>query len=201
MHGATDVNERLVQAAKFGDLSTLTQALEGGAHAKESDSSALQWAAERGHAECVKLLIPASDPLVDNSMALRRAAKSGHAECVRLLVAVSDPLANNSEALCWAAENGHVECVIILLPASEPKMDNSYALRIAAHKGHADCVALLLPASDPLATDAKGLDAAGLARARGHVEVAGMIEAFMEAGALSETTQNGKMNPRLKSAL
>jgi hypothetical protein len=172
MNEQEEFNERMKKASVSGDLAALERALADGADAGTEDS----WA-------------------------LRRAAESGHAECVRLLVAVSEPTANGSEALCWAAEGDHVECVRILLPASDPKMDNSYALRIAAHEGHADCVALLLPASDPLATDAKGLDAAGLARARGHVEVAGMIEAFIEARALSEATQNAKPAPRVKSAL
>lgn len=37
-------------------------------------------AAERGDAECVKLLIPAPDPKADGSLALRSAARRGKTE-------------------------------------------------------------------------------------------------------------------------
>jgi hypothetical protein len=166
MHGATDVNERLIQAAKVGDLSALTQALEGGAHAKGSDSSALQWAAELGHAQCVKLLIPVSDPLANESRALRMAAGRGHEDCVKLLIEASVSVAQRSEALRWAAFAGQASCVALLLPASE-----------------------------------KLTESAAMARSRDHMDVAGMIEAFMESQELSNVTQHSKSNPRFKSTL
>ena len=75
------------------------------------------------------------------------------------------------------------------------------ALRRAAERGHAECVRLLLPASDPLAVGIDGLDAAGSARQGGHAQVAGMIEAFIEAQALSGLAQHSKGSPRAKSAL
>jgi ankyrin repeat protein len=195
------LNDQLFQAAKSGDLATLEQALADGADAKARDSRALDWAARGGRDDCVKMLIGVSDPLAGGSSALNSAARDGHAGCVKLLIPVSDPLAEDSYALKMAAEGGYAQCVKLLIPVSDPKSMDSYALRVAAHKGHRDCVALLLPASDPLAGGSAGMDAAGLARTRGHVEVAGMIEAFMEATALVECAQNAKMNPRAKSAL
>ena len=59
--------------------------------------------------------------------ALRRASKIGHAECVKLLIPVSDPKANESYALKIASTFGHIECVKLLIPVSDPKADNSYA--------------------------------------------------------------------------
>jgi ankyrin repeat protein len=172
MEKQEDLNDRLTQAAAVGDLSGLIQALADGANAKENGSWALALACANGHGECVKILSPACDPKQKSSRALRMAAERGHVECVRLLIEVCDPLARDSLALRWAAA-----------------------------RGHADCVALLLPASDPLAVSGDGLDAAGVARASGHVEVAGMIEAFIEAAALSGSTQHAKMNSRVKAAL
>jgi ankyrin repeat protein len=171
-----ELNVRLKQAAELGDVAALTQALEDGAHAKADESRALRLAAACGHVECVKLLVPVSDPKAGGKKrglrALTLAASNGHSEGVRLLIAVSDPLADDSLALRWAA-----------------------------YKGRADCVALLLPASDPLAVGDGALDAAGLARSQGHAQVAGMIEAFIEARALSGATKNPKSSPRVKSAL
>jgi ankyrin repeat protein len=166
------LNVQLRLAARSGDLAAVEQALEDGANARDADSGALSLAAEAGHVECVRLLLPVSEPMANESCALRRAASGGHVECVRLLIPVSEPLARQSYALRWAAE-----------------------------KGHADCVALLLPASDPLAVGDCGLDAARLARSRGHLDLAGMIDAFMEARALSGAAQNAKMSPRAKSSL
>jgi hypothetical protein len=151
MNEQEGLNERLREAAGSGDLSGLAKALADGADAMAGQSSALSLAAAYGHEECVRRLIPVSDPLGQDSCALRAAAARGRAECVRFLMAASDVSAVDSYALRWAAAGGH-----------------------------ADCVALLLPASDPLAVGDDGLDAAGMARARGHVEVAGMIEAFMD---------------------
>jgi ankyrin repeat protein len=172
MNEQEELNGRLIQAARSCDVAALEKALADGAGARDDESRALSEAAERGHLECVRLLIPVSDPLADGSRALSEAAENGHVECVRLLIPVSDPLARDSVALRWAAV-----------------------------KGHADCVALLLPASDPLAVGDYGLDAAGLARSRGQMEVAGMIDAFIEAKALSGAAQHAKMRPRVKSTL
>jgi hypothetical protein len=83
-------------------------------------SLALRWAANYGHTECVRLLIPVSHPADVGSQALRWAAMEGHAECVRLLIPVSDPKVFGSEALRYAALNGHLDCVQPLVPVSEP---------------------------------------------------------------------------------
>jgi ankyrin repeat protein len=194
MNRQEELNGRLKQAAKLNDLAGLTQSLEDGAHAKAQDSYALGVAAESGHAECVRLLIPASDPLAGDSYALQLAARGGHVECVKLLIPASDPLTDDSLALRWAAREGHAECVELLLPVSGSLAMNSWALRGAALRGHVECVALLLPVSE------KWAQAASLAREQGFVGVAGMIEAFMEAAALSGATIS-KGSPRAKSAL
>jgi ankyrin repeat protein len=172
MDGQEKWNARLRQAAERGDLSALVQALDGGADALKGDSLALRWAAAAGHVDCVRLLIPVSDPLAWDSYALRAAAGNGYARCVELLI-----------------------------PASDAKAEDSWALRRAAEEGRTECVKLLIPASDPLAKRVGSLDAAGLARKNGHVEVAAMIEAFIEAGALSDCAQKAKSGPRVKSAL
>jgi hypothetical protein len=161
--------ERLIEAAKKGDVDALARALNDGANA----GAALLGAAKNGHAECVKLLLPLSDPREFDSLALVRAASRGHVECVKILIPVSDPKAKGSWALLEAAQNGHAQCVALLLPVSDPQ-------------GLGPCA---------------GLGAAGEARAEGHVEVAGMIEAFIEGKALSDCAQKAKKNPRAKSAL
>lgn len=107
-------------------------------------------AACHGHAECVDLLIPVSDPKNGNSWALRHAAENGHAECVKLLIPVSDPKSENSGPLYLAARHGHANCVKLLLPVSDPSANDSGALSEAVKAGRAECVRILIPVSDPL---------------------------------------------------
>lgn len=118
-----------------------------------SNADALAWplvsAAGNGHPECVKLLLPCADASAKGA-ALRKAVGNGQAECVRLLIPATDPTADNSAALLLAAELGRDECVKLLIPASRPKAKNSQALRGAIENGHAECARLLIPVSTPL---------------------------------------------------
>ena len=116
--------------------------LAEGADPKVDDSRALWWAAVRGHADCVELLIPVSDPTAGGSCALHSAAHNGHADCVELLIPVCDPKAGGSYALWCAAVHGHTDCVELLIPVSDPK-DFGSALSRAAWSGQTDCVKLL----------------------------------------------------------
>jgi len=88
------------------DLQVIKELLEEGADPKANDSFALGWAAENGHVEIVKLLIPVSDPKARDSEALRLAAEREYTEIVKLLIPVSDPKANSGEILRLAAKKG-----------------------------------------------------------------------------------------------
>lgn len=103
------------------------------------------------------------------------AAKAGNAECVRLLLPTSEPNAMDSDgrtALMWAAKDadaGAVECLKALLPASDVgKKDRRgrTALHLAASGGWPEAVELLAPLSDPLAVDKEGKSAFDLALVR-----------------------------------
>jgi hypothetical protein len=120
-----------MKAARWGALSALAQALDGGADALAGDSEALGVAALNGHVDCVRLLIPASDAKARQSYALRWAAHEGRRDCVELLIPASDPLARDSYALRMAAQHGHAECVKLLIEVSAPKARDSLALRWA----------------------------------------------------------------------
>jgi len=148
--------------------------IDAGADPKADDSLALQWAAQSGHAEVVKMLIPVSDPKADDSLALRWAAQNGHAEVVKMLIPVSDPKADDSLALQWAAYYGHAEIVKMLIDAgADPKADDSFALRLAAGYGHAEIVKMLIPVSDPKANNSYALR---WAAQNGHAEIVKMLE-------------------------
>lgn len=144
-HGNQNLN--LISHAKAGDARAVASLLALGVNPRGRESAALFEAAENGHADCVEILIPVSDPMAVNSRALRHAARAGHAAVVQLLMAVSDAKADHSRALAWAAQEGRVECLRLLIPASDPAAEDFRALRFAASGGHAECVELLIPFS------------------------------------------------------
>ena len=136
-------------------------------------SEALRCAADGGHVECVRRLIPVSNPRGWNSVALRMAANNGHTDCVRLLIPHSDPRAYESEALRYASSHGHVDCVRELIPYSDSRARNSKAL--CSH-GHTECVRLLAPVSDPRARDSRALCS------HGHIECVRLLAPVSDIG-------------------
>ncbi|MDD4081916.1 MAG: ankyrin repeat domain-containing protein [Sphaerochaetaceae bacterium] len=122
--------------------------IEEGADPNTCNSWPLRCAAEFGHLDIVKLLLPLSDVNTRDSEALRWATANGHLEIVKLLLPYSDPKIYDSEALMYATKNGHFEIVKLLLPYSNPKASDSVSLRYAAEKGYLDIVKLLIPHSE-----------------------------------------------------
>lgn len=170
----------LLDAIKSGSAGALSNLLARRVPCPPAElNDALRLAARIGASECVKLLVPISDPKSCDSEALRWAARSGHAACVKLLTGVSNPKAQSSQALCQAAEEGHYECVTLLIPESEIE-DVSDALAFAAGNGHQECVKLLIPAS---ASTAKRSASLILAAIYGHAECARLLIPFCDATA------------------
>ncbi len=144
---STNLNKQLGAAVRNGSTEDVKRLLASGASAKANDSWALQAAAESGHLEIVKLLLPFVDPMESASWALRRAAANNHVAVVKLLLPVSDAQAGNSWALRWSACRGWLEVVRILLPVSAPAANNYESIKLAAQHEHLDIVKLLLPFS------------------------------------------------------
>ena len=112
------------------------------------NSYALEKSAENGHAECVQLLIPFSEPDQDDSQALLLAAQNGHTECVRLLIPVSDM--EHCAALRSAAMNGHNDCVALLKDVSnlDANATDGMALQIALENADCECIDVLYSVTD-----------------------------------------------------
>ena len=128
----------LGHVARMGDLLLVVDLIPSAS--PNQCSRALQYAAENGHADCVKALIPYSDPTAHNHWALFMAAAKGNLECVRLLA----PFASAEEIstpLGWAAGQGHLECVHNL---SALTSDYHVAVRQAAENGRVECLQFLL---------------------------------------------------------
>ena len=145
----SSTDQELESVARAGAAAKVSALLAAGADPMRESSSALRWAAYKGHEECVRLLLPLSDAKAERSQAHWLAAQNGHVECVELLIPVYDK-AERSSAMRAAAYYGHVGCVRLLLPVSDAKAHRSKALRWAADDGHVECVRLLMTASGPL---------------------------------------------------
>lgn len=133
----------LCVAAGFGKLDCLRLLLGASKPSVEHASHALGWAAQGGHPDCVRELLPFADATAWESGALQRAAGAGSVACVELLIPASIPGAGNSRALRLAADNAHPECVRLLLPVS-PGEDAGQALILAAQMECEESLSLIL---------------------------------------------------------
>lgn len=98
--------------------------------------------------------------------ALMLAASMRRIECVKALIPLSDPVAIDRygcSALIAAATEGCVECVKALIPVSDPlvrdKEGRSALMMVVLIRGHDDCLQALLPVSDARATANDGMTA------------------------------------------
>ena len=108
----SDVNERLIKAAKSGSAVEVKALLQDPkCRPLVGDSlgrTALMWAAQAGDQECVAFLLQTSNPLdadFHGMTALMWAAQGGSEACVKLLLPVSNALAKDKEkrtASFWA---------------------------------------------------------------------------------------------------
>lgn len=134
-------------AAQNGDAAHIEQLLLG-AKKGETYFHALENAAENGHLECVRLILPFCPSKMKVTQALEKAAGAGHASCVSELIAHSAPKASESLALRRAVVSGNLKCVELLIPVSDPKAMRSQALLEAVRCKQRDIFATLYAVSN-----------------------------------------------------
>lgn len=212
--------QRLWAAVARGDeAETMAIALAEPETARAANAlgeSALMQAIQKKQERLALALLPLSDAKknrFNGASPLSEAAHHGLAELARALAPLSEADAVNGggmTALMRAANHDSAECVRALLPFCDAKkqgVDGWSALLIAARYGRMACVEALLPESD---LEARALinelwrDAAELARASRHEEVALAIERFktsqLEKEALSQSLRESAASSR-RSAL
>ena len=152
----------------------------------------LEWAARRGNAEAVKVLLDNkanvnASRTNDGATALHIAAHEGHVEVLKMLLEnkadVNASLADNgSTALYVAAEKGHVEVVRMLLEMkanvnASRTDDGATALYMAAQQGHVEVVkALLDNKANVNASRTNGEKPIEAARRNHHVDVVKLLQ-------------------------
>ena len=153
---------RLMSAVQSNNIPYMKTLLNTpGVDVNKADSfhdTALILAVQRGHVECVKVLIDAGVDVnqVDHlgGTALILAAEFGHFKCVKVLidagVDVNKADSGGNTALILAARFGHFECVEVLIDAgvdvNEVNIFGDTALILAARFGHFECVEVLIDA-------------------------------------------------------
>ena len=71
------------------DVDVIKRLIKEGADPRVCDNEALIWAAENGHTEVVRLLIPVSDPKACDNEAPRWATEYEHTEVVKAMVVIT----------------------------------------------------------------------------------------------------------------
>jgi uncharacterized protein len=194
----SDINGRLIQAAKAGSLADLNAALADGAdiNARDTDGVTALWmASQQGYADVVKFLLSTGAEVNvsrtdDGISALYMAALNGHADIVRLLLENGADIdikktTNGITALWAASRNGHADVVKLLLEkgADVNIKDSIYgvsALYITSQNGHADVVKLLLEkGADVNIKEIDGTTALWIAAQQGHT---GVVKLLIEKG-------------------
>lgn len=101
-------NNTLVEASRKGDLLTVAQL--AAAASATALQSALMVAVDNGHAACVAELVKHTTPTFNDNLLLRKAAASGQMECLKVLLPLSDP-GEFGAAFFAAGRNHHFACV------------------------------------------------------------------------------------------
>lgn len=196
------LSESLNAAADHGHLEVVNE-IAGAIRPGSSHVTALGCAAQAGHMDVVRALLPLAKALSETGAVsqksicevLNAAASRGHLNVVREIVAHESLPFCLWEALRWAARGGRLEVVQELLSLRGPSSDNSDALRGAAMFGHLDIVHVLIPFSDPEEEDSKALR---LAAGNGHLEVVRLLLPLShpkadDSDALRQAAKNGHL--------
>eukprot|EP00435_Cladocopium_sp_Y103_P013227 s989_g3.t1 len=156
-----DEDAKFVSACAQNEVERVAEMLQRpqNPNARDGDGwPALHFAAERGNASCVELLLEARAHLeiraVDSSSALHCAAFNGQSKVLKLLLDAradkNSELREGSTALHLAADKNHSPVVRLLLDAGAQKnraTDCDFTpLHLAAMGGHSEVVRLLLDA-------------------------------------------------------
>jgi hypothetical protein len=104
-------------------------------------------AAEEGHLPVVRFLFSFSDAGTQLT-ALEKAAEYGHADLVRWLAEACALQPDQATPLQYAAEHGRVDAIRVLLPLTNARANDSYAFTLAVCNGHWEVAELLWPVSD-----------------------------------------------------
>lgn len=107
----------LIRAAQEGDTHEV-QRLIPLSTPQEQHSQALLQAVRKQHVDCIKILIPVSNPKDYNDLFLE-AVKVGYEPSIELLMVVADPKFNDSEALFWSTEMRNSDIIDMLIDVSD----------------------------------------------------------------------------------
>ena len=157
--------------------------------------SALNGAAQEGHAEILTLLLQQDVSVNAESnpgggTPLHTAIDMGQLACVQVLLGMAGidierPNAKGQTALYWAAFKGHVQAVQLLLDRGAKVQGwsswESDPLCMAALNGHSACVQALLAAGSPIVSDRQyGFSALNNAAQNGHAQI---LQLLLQRGA------------------
>ncbi|TNJ28470.1 Ankyrin repeat protein 1 [Giardia muris] len=146
---------KLIDAAKKGDVKRVRELLTESGKKDSQGKTALMYAAENGHIDCVQVLADEEAKMTSDERrtALMCAAKNGHVAIVEILRDKEGGLQDIDgwTALMSAAKHGHINCIELLLNEAKvktkKKVDSirkgSTALIIATYYNKVEAVKIL----------------------------------------------------------
>lgn len=134
-------NRKLLKAAAIGSAEAIRDMVS---KQDLSWGAALLVATQKGHPECVALLLKHSDE-DDRGDALVGSGAANRVLCMRLLIEAGCSIGKRNLALRKAATQGHTEYVKAILPFAEAEHETLWPAEVASLNGHASCLELLLP--------------------------------------------------------
>lgn len=138
----------LIEAARRGDAPTVRALLlRSEVRARTSSALALTMAAMNGHVECVKLLLPVSNPKQYATRALEMAVEGRHAQCVEVLLQATNALAPTVVTRCVHSclKHNDATCAGVLAVHCGPLAVDTWILDDTVRWNHAQALAAIAP--------------------------------------------------------
>lgn len=134
----------LIEAARRGDAPTVgALLLRSEVRARTGNALALTQAAMNGHVECVKLLLPFSNPKQHAARALERAVEGRHAKCVEVLLQTNHTPDPNVVERCVhvCLKNNDAACARVLVAHCGTFVGDTWTLDDTVRWNHAQALA------------------------------------------------------------
>jgi len=197
--------KNVYEYAGEGDINDLQLALNYGDNSfnwykNENNSTALHFASQEGHSDCIDLLIDTGAEIElknnDGCTALHMAAfhgtKDGLISLLNRNASIEIKQNQGYTALHFASQEGYIECIDLLCDRGadieSSNYDGNTSLQSAAYQGHVDCIHTLLEkGANIYHLDNHGETALHLAAGEGHTEC---LDALLDGGADIESIDN-----------
>jgi ankyrin repeat protein len=141
-----NLNYKLIDAVKRGDLTQVKLFVENGANINYAKNIALRYSAENGYLEIVKYIIECGINIhTEMAEALQYSARNGHLNIVKYLVEQGADIHTDNKVLIWSIYGGSLSVVKYLVDhGADINTDKESPLMSSAINGHIEIIKYLI---------------------------------------------------------